>query len=132
MDDVNKLFDAQQCFAFTPQLNFPAHNLNFHKWRSWLDQIQATFQNLFYFNHFDTRYLVFCMHNFLCLWVAFIQRVFFFVVYFNLRPTKKNYFKIKISVKKLTMKHKSFIVTQQLLIGIKTDQFELDGEVINT
>ena len=31
------------------------------------------------------------------------------------------------------MKHKkSFIVTQQLLIGIKTDQFELDGEVANT
>ena len=21
---------AQQCFAFTPQANFPAHNLNFH------------------------------------------------------------------------------------------------------
>ena len=79
-------------------------------------------------NHFNTKYLVFCMHNFLCLWVAFVQRVFFFVVYFNLRPTKKIYFKIKISVKKLTMKHKSFIVTQQLLMGIKTDQFELDGE----
>ena len=31
------------------------------------------------------------------------------------------------------MKHKkSFIVTQQLLMGIKTDQFELDGEVANT
>ena len=22
--------NAQQCFAFTPQSNFPAHNLNFH------------------------------------------------------------------------------------------------------
>ena len=22
--------NAQQCFAFTPQANFPAHNLNFH------------------------------------------------------------------------------------------------------
>ena len=31
---VNKLFvfvdKAQQCFAFTPQANVPAHNLNFH------------------------------------------------------------------------------------------------------
>ena len=33
--------DAQQYFAFTPQANFPAHNLDFH-WR-WWDQIQATF-----------------------------------------------------------------------------------------
>ena len=33
--------NAHQCFAFTPQANFPAHNLNFH-WR-WWDQIQATF-----------------------------------------------------------------------------------------
>ena len=58
MGDVNKLFafkillfvdNAQQCFAFTPQANFPAHNLNFHwRWR-WWDQIQATFQNLSYF-----------------------------------------------------------------------------------
>ena len=22
--------NAQQCFAFTPQVNFPAHNFNFH------------------------------------------------------------------------------------------------------
>ena len=22
--------NSQQCFAFTPQANFPAHNLNFH------------------------------------------------------------------------------------------------------
>ena len=45
-----KLVDnAQQCFAFTPQANFPIHNLNFHwSWR-WWDWIQATFQNLFYF-----------------------------------------------------------------------------------
>ena len=35
---VNKLFcfqkfvdNTQQCFAFTPQANFPAHNLNFHQ-----------------------------------------------------------------------------------------------------
>ena len=34
---------------FTPQANFPVHDLNFHwRWR-WWDQIQATFQNLFYF-----------------------------------------------------------------------------------
>ena len=33
--------NAQQCFAFTPKANFPAHNLNFH-WR-WWDQIQASF-----------------------------------------------------------------------------------------
>ena len=41
--------NAQQCFAFTPQANFPVHNLNFHwRWR-WWDWIQATFSNLFYF-----------------------------------------------------------------------------------
>ena len=41
--------NTQQCFAFTPQTNFPAHNLNFDcRWR-WLDRIKATFQNLFYF-----------------------------------------------------------------------------------
>ena len=28
---VKKFVDnAQQCFAFAPQANFPAHNLNFH------------------------------------------------------------------------------------------------------
>ena len=26
--------NAQQCFAFTPEANFPAHDLNFH-WRWW-------------------------------------------------------------------------------------------------
>ena len=37
------VYNTQQCFAFTPQANFPAHNLNFHwRWR-WWDQIQATF-----------------------------------------------------------------------------------------
>jgi len=30
LDVVNKLDNAQQCFAFTPQANFPAHNFNFH------------------------------------------------------------------------------------------------------
>ena len=41
--------NAQQCFAFTPQANFPAHNLNFHwRWR-WWDWIQAIFLNIFYF-----------------------------------------------------------------------------------
>ena len=46
---VNKLFvfkfvdNAQQCFAFTPQAMFLAHNLNFYwRWR-WWDWIQATF-----------------------------------------------------------------------------------------
>ena len=46
---VNKLCfqkfvdNTQQCFAFMPQVNFPAHNLNFHwRWR-WWDLIQATF-----------------------------------------------------------------------------------------
>ena len=56
LGDVNKLFsfqnfidNAQQCFAFTPQANFPTHNLNFHwRWR-WWDQIQAIFLNIFYF-----------------------------------------------------------------------------------
>ena len=37
----NFVDNTQQCFAFTPQANFPAHNLNFY-WR-WWDQIQATF-----------------------------------------------------------------------------------------
>ena len=32
--------NAQQCFAFTPQANFPVHNLNF-RWR-WRDRIHAT------------------------------------------------------------------------------------------
>ena len=41
---IQKFVDnAQQCFAFTPQANFPAHYLNFH-WR-WCDWIQATFLN---------------------------------------------------------------------------------------
>ena len=40
----------QQCFAFIPQANFTAHNLNFHwRWR-WWDEIQTIFLNLFYFN----------------------------------------------------------------------------------
>ena len=40
--------NAQQCFALTPQTNFPAQNLNFHwRWR-WWDRIQAIFFNLFY------------------------------------------------------------------------------------
>ena len=56
---VNKLCwqcfvdNAQQCFAFTPQANFPAHNLNFH-WRR-RDWIQATFYNFFYFK--DTLFM---------------------------------------------------------------------------
>ena len=30
-------FQSQQCFAFTPQANFFAHNLNFHwRWWNWL------------------------------------------------------------------------------------------------
>ena len=46
---IHFVHNAQQCFAFTPQANFPAHNLNFHwRWR-WWDQIQATFKNLLYF-----------------------------------------------------------------------------------
>ena len=54
---VNKLLkiekfvdNAQKCFAFTPQANFPAHILNFH-WR-WWDQMKAIFLNLFYLNLF--------------------------------------------------------------------------------
>ena len=41
--------NTQQCFAFTPQAKFPAHNLNFHwKWRWWVG-IQAIYLNIFYF-----------------------------------------------------------------------------------
>ena len=36
-------------FAFTPQSNFLAHNLNFHKMWRWWDQIQAIFWKFFYF-----------------------------------------------------------------------------------
>ena len=50
LDLVNKLLNtkkfgdnAQQCFAFLPQANFPAHNLNFHwRWR-WWDWLLTTF-----------------------------------------------------------------------------------------
>ena len=44
----NFVDNAQQCFACTPQTNFPAHSLNFH-WR-WWDRLQAIFLNHFYFN----------------------------------------------------------------------------------
>ena len=41
--------NPRQCFTFTPQANFSAHNLHFH-WRwKWWDWIQAIFLNLFYF-----------------------------------------------------------------------------------
>ena len=42
---VQKRFvdNTQQCFALTPQANFPAHNLDFHwRWR-WWNRIQAIF-----------------------------------------------------------------------------------------
>ena len=39
-------------FALFPQVNFPAHNLNFH-WR-WWDQVQAIFLNLFSFTYTGT------------------------------------------------------------------------------
>ena len=39
---VDKLLKTKG-FAFTPQANFPAHNLNFHWRRRWWDWIQATF-----------------------------------------------------------------------------------------
>ena len=46
-------FSEYMNFTFTPQANFPAHNLNFHwKWR-WCDQIQATFKSIFYFNYYN-------------------------------------------------------------------------------
>ena len=38
--------NSLQCFTFTTQTNFPAHNFNFH-WR-WWDWIQATFYFLFF------------------------------------------------------------------------------------
>ena len=45
------LDNAEQCFVFMPQGNFPANNLNFHwRWR-WWDWIKAIFLNLFYFKH---------------------------------------------------------------------------------
>ena len=47
----NKKFinNTQQCFAFKPQANFTAHNLNFHwMWRLWV-WIRSIFLNLFHF-----------------------------------------------------------------------------------
>ena len=45
----NFVDNAQQCFPYTPQANFPANDLDFH-WRwMWWDQNQATFLNLLYF-----------------------------------------------------------------------------------
>ena len=42
---------TKQGFASTLQVNFPAHNLNFHwRWR-WSDWIQAIFLNIFYFTY---------------------------------------------------------------------------------
>ena len=38
----------QQCFAFTPQANFPANNLNFNWISRWWDQILAIFFLFFY------------------------------------------------------------------------------------
>jgi hypothetical protein len=36
--------NAQQCFAFTPQANFPVHNLNFHwRWRWWDQNLLKSF-----------------------------------------------------------------------------------------
>ena len=35
--------NSQQCFAFPPQANFPAYNLNFYWMWRWCDRIQATF-----------------------------------------------------------------------------------------
>ena len=35
--------NTQQCFACTPQANFPAHNLNFHRRWRWWDWNHATF-----------------------------------------------------------------------------------------
>ena len=42
---------TQQCFALSPQVNFPGDNLNFHWRQRWWDQIQAIFLNLFYFTY---------------------------------------------------------------------------------
>jgi hypothetical protein len=44
---IKKFVDnSQQCFAFTHQANFPAHNLNFHwRWR-WIQAIFKIFSTL--------------------------------------------------------------------------------------
>ena len=43
LDVVNKLLKTMQYFAFTPQANYLAYNLNFHWGWRWWDWIQATF-----------------------------------------------------------------------------------------
>ena len=50
LGDVNKLFVFKSLLTTppTPQANFPAHNLNFHRRWRWWDQIQAIFLNLLY------------------------------------------------------------------------------------
>ena len=41
-----------------PQVNFPAHNLNFHwRWR-WWDRIHAIFLNLFYFTYNNWKFII--------------------------------------------------------------------------
>ena len=45
---VNKLLRTKSLLK-SPQVNFPANNLNFHWRKRWWDRIQAIFLNLFYF-----------------------------------------------------------------------------------
>ena len=55
--------NAQQCFAFTPQSNFPAHDLNFHwRWRRWIES-RLPFKVFFTLNI----YLHFCKFRILTL-----------------------------------------------------------------
>ena len=80
LGDVNKLLktktkNARQCFAFTPQGNFPTQNLNFHwRWRWWA-RIQAIFLNLFYFKQICSwkKYIRTCANSAVhILWSVYI------------------------------------------------------------
>ena len=56
---------TQQCFAFLPQVNFPANNLNFQwRWR-WWDQIHTIFLNLFCFAYHNLN--TYILFNFMAL-----------------------------------------------------------------
>ena len=90
LGDVNKIFyfqmfadNAQQCFAFTPQANFPAHNLNIHwRWR-WWDRNHATFLKYFllYLWKNGVRWaLIFLVKN--LVWILGLSYSIFYTPYY--------------------------------------------------
>ena len=85
---------AQQCFAFTQQVNFPTNNLNL-RWR-WWDQIQTIFLNILYFiktkiklssQHFKqcrNYWIGMFRCYFFCYNCSYLSKIFFCVSWFML------------------------------------------------